>query len=54
MGPMSDVTMLRRLCVDDFGHAMLEFSICTAAIQKFGRFQPDPSQNHQGSFKQAH
>jgi hypothetical protein len=41
MGLMSDVTMLMRLCVADFGHAMCS---CHCRRQKFGRFQPEPSQ----------
>jgi hypothetical protein len=55
---MSDVTMLRRLyvadfgtlCVADFGHAMS--ALHCRWPKKFGRFQPEPSQN-QGCFKPA-
>jgi hypothetical protein len=41
MSPISDVTMSKRLCVADFGHVM---PYGTVAGQKFGRFQPEPSQ----------
>jgi hypothetical protein len=49
--PIGYVTMLRRLCVGNLGHAM--FSYATVAGQKFGRFQPKPSQN-QGFLQPEH
>ena len=51
MGPMSDVDMLCMLWVADFGHDMTSWHC--VACQKFGRFQPEPSQN-QGCLCPAH
>jgi hypothetical protein len=43
IGPMSDATMMRRLCVAYFGQFMSSF---TAIGQKFGKeFKPEHGQN---------
>jgi hypothetical protein len=43
MGPMSDVTMLRRLCLADFGHAM---SLGTGASHKVWQISATAKPNH--------
>jgi hypothetical protein len=44
MGPMSDVTMLRRLCVADFGHAMSALHCRWPKVwQISARAKPKPS-----------
>jgi hypothetical protein len=39
MGPMSDVTMLRRLCVTDFGHAMCLSGPLAKSLADFSQSQ---------------
>jgi hypothetical protein len=47
---LRDVTMLWRLSVGDFGHVMPSWP--GIGGQKFGRFQPVPSQN-QGCYRRG-